>query len=42
MVNLEEPGVLKETKKLYDGVLHYENDSDTECESIGYRNAITR
>ena len=34
MNNLKEPGVLQETKKLYYGVLQFENDSDTECESI--------
>ena len=34
MINLKKPGVLKEVKKLYDGVLEYENDSDTEKESI--------
>ena len=36
MINLKKPGVLQEIKKLYDGVLQYENDSDTECESIEY------
>ena len=34
--NLKKSGVLQEIKKLYDGVLQYENDSDTECESIEY------
>ena len=33
-INLKKPGVLQETKKLYDGVLQYEYDSDTECESL--------
>ena len=36
MINLKKPGVLKEVKKLYDGVLEYENDSDTEKEPIEY------
>ena len=36
MISLEKPGVLQEIKKLYDGVLQYQNDSDTECESIEY------
>ena len=36
MINLKKPGVLQEVKKLYDGVIKYENDSDTECESIEY------
>ena len=36
MINLKKPGVLQEIKKLYNGVLQYENDSDTECESIDY------
>ena len=36
MINLKKPGVLQEIKKLYDGVLQYENDSYTECESIEY------
>ena len=36
MVNLKKPNVLQEIKKLYNGVLQYENDSDTECESIDY------
>ena len=36
MINLKKPGVLQEIKKLHIGVLQYENDSDTECESIEY------
>ena len=36
MINLKKPGVLQEIRKLYDGVSQYENDSDTECESIEY------
>ena len=36
MINLKKPGVLQVIKKLYDGVLQYENDSDTECESIEF------
>ena len=36
MINSKKPGVLQEIKKLYNGVLQYENDSDTECESIDY------
>ena len=36
MINLKKPNVLQEIKKLYNGVLQYENDSDTECESIDY------
>ena len=36
MNNLKKPGVLQEVKKLYIGVLQYENDSDTECEAIEY------
>ena len=31
MIDLKKPCVLHEIKKLYDGVLQYENDSDTEC-----------
>ena len=38
MINLKEPGVLQELKKLYDGVSQYANDSDIECESIEYDN----
>ena len=36
MINLKKPGVLQEIKKLYNSVLQYENESDTECESIDY------
>ena len=36
MINLKKPNVLQKIKKLYNGVLQYENDSDTECESIDY------
>ena len=36
MINLKKPGVLQEIKKLYDGVSQYENDNDTENESIEY------
>ena len=36
MINLKKPGVLKEVKKLYDGVLEYEYDTDTEDESVEY------
>ena len=36
MINLKKPNVLQEIKKLYNGVLQYENESDTEFESIGY------
>ena len=36
MINLKKPGTLKECKKLYDAALQYENDSDTQCESIEY------
>ena len=36
MINLKKPSVLQEIKKLYDGVLQYESESDTECESIEY------
>ena len=36
MINLKKTNVLQEIKKLYNGVLQYENDSDTECESIDY------
>ena len=34
MINLKKTNVLQEIKKLYNGVLQYENDSDTECESL--------
>ena len=33
---LKKPDILQEIKKLYDGVLQYENDNDTECESLEY------
>ena len=36
MNNLKKPYVLQEIKKLYNSILQYENDSDTECESIDY------
>ena len=36
MINLRKPGILKEVKKLYDGLLEYENDSDAENDSIEY------
>ena len=36
MINLKKPSVLQEIKKLYNGVLQYENESDTEFESIDY------
>ena len=36
MISLKKPGVLQEIKKLFDGVSQYENDRDTECESIEY------
>ena len=36
MINLKKPGVLQEIKKLSGGVLQYETDKDTECESIEY------
>ena len=36
MINLKKSNVLQEIKKLYNGVLQYENDSDTECDSIDY------
>ena len=35
-INLKKPNVLQEIKKLYNGVLQYENESDTEFESIDY------
>ena len=35
-INLKKPGVLQDIKKLYDGVIQHENDSDTVCESIEY------
>ena len=36
MINLKKPSVLQAIKKLYDGVSQYENDNDTENESIEY------
>ena len=36
MINLKKPGILQEIRKLYDGVSQYENDNDTENESIEY------
>ena len=36
MINLKKHGLLQEIKKLYQGVIQYKNDSDTECESIEY------
>ena len=36
MINLKKPNVLQEMKKLYNDVLQYENESDTEFESIDY------
>ena len=36
MNNLKKPGVLQEIKKLYNGVSEYENDNDTESESVEY------
>ena len=36
MINLKKPNVLQEIKKLYNGVSQYENDDDTENESIEY------
>ena len=36
MIISKKPGVLQEIKKLYDGILQYENESDIECESIEY------
>ena len=36
MINLKKPNVLQEIKKLYNGVLQYENESDTEFESFDY------
>ena len=36
MINLKKPNVLQEIKKLYNGVLQYENESDTEFESIDF------
>ena len=36
MIILKKPGILQVIKKLYDCVLQYENDSDTECEPLEY------
>ena len=36
MINLKKPGVLQEIKKLYDSLSQYENECDTESESIDY------
>ena len=36
MINLKKPNVLQEIKKLYIGVSQYENDNDTENESVEY------
>ena len=36
MINLKKPNVLQEIKKLSNGVSQYENESDTEFESIDY------
>ena len=36
MIGVKKPGTLQGIKKLYGGVLQYENDSDTECESFEY------
>ena len=36
MIISKKPGVLQEIKKLYDGILQYENESDMEYESIEY------
>ena len=36
MINLKKPGVLQEIKKLYNGVSQYENDNDTDNESVEY------
>ena len=36
MIILKKPNVLHEIKKLYNSILQYENDSDTECESIDF------
>ena len=36
MNNLKKPNVLQEIKKLYNGVSQYENDDDTENESVEY------
>ena len=36
MINLKKPGVLQEIKKLYNVLSEYENDNDTENESVEY------
>ena len=36
MINLKKADVLKEVKKLYYGVIEYENDTDTEDEYVEY------
>ena len=36
MIISKKPGVLQEIKKLYDGILQYENESDMEYESTEY------
>ena len=36
MINLKKPGVLQEVKKLYNSVSQYENDNDTENESVEF------
>ena len=36
MIILKKPNILQEIKKLYNSILQYGNDSDTECESIDY------
>ena len=34
MINLKKPNVLQENKKLYNGVLQYENENDTELNPL--------
>ena len=36
MIILKKLAILQETEKLYDGVVQYEKNSDTECESLEY------
>ena len=36
MIISKKPGVLQKIKKLYDGILQYENESDMEYESLEY------
>ena len=36
MIILEKPGKIQEFKKLYEGALQHENDSDMEWESLEY------